>query len=140
MMAKKRGMAMNGSPNRSYLIVHQPLVVEAFALTLEARQRTERDAGNIDLQPQTDLHFPSHAIGITQAVFDFNRQCVQGTLFAHGNAIFDDFGEATEDFFDRAREDVDAADDEHVVGPSEDAALEKDEVVVTGGKPWPNDI
>ena len=58
-----------------------------------------------------------------------------------GDAVLDDLGKGPQDLLDRAGKDVDAADDQHVVGPAEDAAFQQREAASSPRlKPRPHDV
>ena len=58
-----------------------------------------------------------------------------------GDAILDDLGKRPQDLLDRAGKDIDAADDQHVVGPAEHAPFQQRKAVLAVGvKPRPHDV
>ena len=56
--------------------------------------------------------------------FNFQFKFGQGVGRGEGDSVFGDFWEFAEDFFDGAGEDVDPADNGHVVSAAKDAAFE----------------
>ena len=64
------------------LVIRLPLIVEPLAFAFEPRERAERDAADVDLQPQPQLQLAGDAVGVVQAVFDLDEQRVQAALLA----------------------------------------------------------
>ncbi len=102
-------------------------VDKSLAFSFEAWQRHGRYAADIDLEAELQLQLLGDSCGLLQMVFDLDHEFVHRAVFAGGDSVFDDFGKAVEDLLDRGGIDVHAADDEHVVGAAEDAAVEENE-------------
>ena len=66
-----------------------------------------------------------HAGRLLQAIFDLDQQLIHFGRFEGGEAIFEHFGKAAQNLLDATRKDVDAANDHHVVGAAQHAAIEQ---------------
>jgi hypothetical protein len=70
------------------------LVVEPFAFAFEPREGAEGDAVDVYLQAQPQAQFAGDAVGIGQAVLDFDLQSVEAALLGRNNAVLTTSGKA----------------------------------------------
>jgi len=93
-------------------------------LPFESRQAPGRYCRDADAEPEAKMKLPGDAARIVEPIFDLDRQLVEALAREDREPVFDHFGEASHDPVDRPREDVHAANDEHVVGPADHPSLE----------------
>src|SRR2546428_102662 len=101
---------------------------DAARLELEPRQAAEGHRRDLEADPEARpqrLTDPGGAGRVLQ--LDQDTDLVELPVPEHLDLELVDRGEASYDPLDRGREDVDAADNEHVVEPAEDAALQAPE-------------
>ena len=106
-------------------------VDESPAFAFEARERHRGDAADVDFEAELQSQLLGDSRRLLQMIFDFDDELVHGAVLAGGHAVLDDFGKAVQDLLDGGGVNIHAADDHHVVGAAEDAAVEKHEAIGT---------
>jgi hypothetical protein len=101
-----------------------PLIDDAPAFTLKPRQAADRSSRHFNAQPEPESQFRGDAARIIKMVFYFQKYRIETVMSGHGEPVFDNLGKTADDVIDCPWEDVDTAHDQHVIGPTEDAALE----------------